>query len=74
MPLKGGNYAVKTTPKGAKIRLHFTEGGTVNEAKVVGTTRVHTPAEFQADRKRRRAGRLKRAMTGLGTTTADAML
>ena len=32
MPKGPGRYRVKTTPSGAKVRLHFTPGGKVNEA------------------------------------------
>lgn len=64
MPIPGGGrYRVKTEPSGAKVRLHFTPGGTVNEAKNLGTGNVHTPAEFAADRKKS-SGKLKRRMTG----------
>lgn len=47
-----GTYRVKTTKSGAKIRLHFTPKGKVNEAKNLKTGKTHTPAEFKADRKR----------------------
>ena len=50
MPLSGGRYRVKTTASGKKIRLHFTNGGTVNEAKNIKTGAVHTPEEFASDR------------------------
>jgi len=59
MPLSGGKYRVTTTSSGKRVRLHFTKGGTVNEAKNLDTGKTHTPAEFRADRKRR-----KKAMTG----------
>ena len=52
MPVGPGRYRVKTTNSGKKVRLHFTPGGTVNEAKSLSSGEVHTPAEFKADRKR----------------------
>jgi len=54
MPLGPGKYRVKTTKGGAKVRLHFTPGGRVDEAKNLKTGAVHTPAEFAADRARRK--------------------
>lgn len=55
MPIPGGGrYRVKTTASGAKIRLHFTTGGRVNEAKNLGTGETHTPAEFQHDKLKKR--------------------
>jgi len=50
MPLKGGKYRTVQTEKGP-VRLHFTGGGTVNEAKNLRTGSTHTPAEFKAERK-----------------------
>jgi len=51
MPIPGGGrYRVKTEPSGKKIRLHFTPGGKVNEAKNLKSGATHTPAEFAADR------------------------
>ena len=50
MPLEGGRYRV-VTKGGEKIRLHFTDGGDVDEAKNMKTGKVHTPAEFAADKK-----------------------
>jgi len=44
---------VKTTSSGKEVRLHFTPGGRVNEAKNIKTGATHTPAEFAADRARR---------------------
>jgi len=55
MPLKGGRYRVKNG-----IRLHFTNAGTVNEAKNLKTGKTHTPAEFAADRKRKGRNVLRR--------------
>ena len=72
MPIPGAKYRVKTTNSGKKIRLAFVDGQ-VNEAKVLGTSKIHTPSDFAADRKRRGA-RLKKALTGLSSTTRDAML
>ena len=50
MPVGKGRYRVKTTPSGKEVRLHFTPGGTVNEAKNLQTGKTHTPKEFAADR------------------------
>ena len=61
MPVGPGHYAV--TKSG--VRLHFTPGGTVNEAKNMKTGKVHTAAEFRADRaKRQKHGMGYRAMGG----------
>ena len=54
MPVGPGRFRVVTTATGKKVRLHFTKGGTVNEAKNLETGATHTPAEFAADRKRRK--------------------
>lgn len=54
MPVGKGRYAVKTTKSGAKIRLHFTPSGKVNEAKNLKTGKTHTPAEFRADRRKKK--------------------
>src|SRR5262245_36793976 len=72
MPVGPGYYRTTTTSSGKKLRLHFTQGGTVNEAKNLATGATHTPAEFQAERKRR-GTRLKRAMLGPSSHTSDAM-
>ena len=54
MPLeKGIRYRVKTTAGGKKIRLAF-KGNKIIEAKNLKTGKVHTPAEFKADKKKRR--------------------
>lgn len=54
MPLNsGGKYRYA---KGGKIRLHFNRNGVVDEAKNPKTGATHTPAEFAADRKKRRTG------------------
>ena len=60
MPVGPGRYRVKTEPSGQKVRLHFTPGGTVNEAKNLKTGATHTPGEFAKDRKtpKRGLGRL----------------
>ena len=50
MPIKGGKYRMKTLKNGTKIRLHFTTGGKVNEAKNMTTGKTHTPAEFTGDK------------------------
>lgn len=55
MPLpKSTHYAVKTTKTGKKVRLAFTPGGKVIEAKNMKTGKTHTPAEFKADRKKKK--------------------
>lgn len=60
MPVGPGRYRV-VTRGGEKIRLHFTPGGTVNEAKNLKTGATHTPAEFRADRRHNvLAGRRRR--------------
>ena len=56
MPLGPGRYRVKTTASGKKVRLHFRPGGQVDEAKSLSSGRVHSPAEFAADRAQRRVG------------------
>lgn len=48
MPAGPGRY--RMTPSG--VRLHFTPGGEVNEAKNMTTGKTHTPAEFARDRRR----------------------
>jgi hypothetical protein len=65
MPVGPGRYRVKTTD-GKKIRLHFTPGGTVDEAKNLKTGATHTPAEFKADRARssRPLGGIRRLLNG----------
>lgn len=51
---KGTHYAVKKTSKG-KVRLAFKKGtNTVIEAKNLKTGKVHTPAEFKADSKKKK--------------------
>lgn len=53
MPLgKGVRYRVTSTPKG-KVRLAF-KGSKVIEAKNMKSGATHTPAEFKADRARKR--------------------
>ena len=54
MPIKGKvRFRVKQTPKGP-VRLAFKGKGKVVEAKNLKTGDTHTPAEFVADRKRRK--------------------
>lgn len=55
-PLKGVTYRV-TRRGGEKVRLAFDKNGAVVEAKSLTSGRVHTPAEFKADAKRRAAKR-----------------
>ena len=50
MPVGPGRFRVKTMPSGKKVRLHFTPGGTVNEAKSLSTGATHSPEAFAADR------------------------
>lgn len=59
MPVGPGRYRTVTTSGGKHVRLHFTPGGTVNEAKNMKTGATHTPAEFRRDKG-------KTAMTGRG--------
>jgi len=51
MPVGKGRYRTVQTSKGP-VRLHFTPGGTVNEAKNLKTGATHDPKEFAADRKK----------------------
>ena len=65
MPVGPGRFRVVTTKTGKKVRLHFTPGGGVNEAKNLSTGATHSPAEFQMDRmgkkpKKLPAGRRRR--------------
>lgn len=53
MPLKDGKYRVVDTKKG-KVRLHFNRQGVVDEAKNLETGATHSPAEFAADRKKKK--------------------
>jgi hypothetical protein len=51
MPLPSGTkYRHK---KGTKLRMAFSPGGKVIEAKNMMTGSTHTPAEFAADRSKR---------------------
>ena len=50
MPVGKGRYRTVQTSKGP-VRLHFTPGGTVNEAKNLKTGAVHSAKEFAQDRK-----------------------
>lgn len=52
MPVGPGRYRTVITKTGKSVRLHFTPGGTVNEAKNLKTGATHTPAEFRRDRGR----------------------
>ena len=56
MPVGKGRYRTVRTPKGP-VRLHFTPGGAVDEAKNLKTGAVHSAAEFKADRKAAAANR-----------------
>ena len=50
---KGVRVRVKTTKTGKKIRLAF-KNNKVVEAKNLKTGATHTPAEFKAERKKRK--------------------
>ena len=52
MPIPGGGRYRMKEMGGKMIRLHFTKGGTVNEAKNMKTGTMHTASEFKRDRKR----------------------
>lgn len=54
MPIGKGKYRIVTTPSGKRVRLHFRPDGEVDEAQSLVSGETHTPAEFAADRKRRR--------------------
>lgn len=60
MPVGPGRFRVTTEPSGAKIRLHFTPSGTVNEAKNLESGKTHTAAEFRIDKKRTKSRGRKR--------------
>ena len=60
MPVGPGRFRVKTEPSGAKIRLHFTPSGTVNEAKNLGTGATHTAAEFRKGKRKGARGGKRR--------------
>ncbi len=61
MPLgKGIRYRVKKTKKGKKVRLAF-QGKTVVEAKNLKTGATHTPAEFAADKKKKKPASRKKS-------------
>jgi hypothetical protein len=62
MPVGKGKYRVITTSSGEKIRLHWTPGGKVNEAKNLKSGATHTPAEFKADAKKRKMNKKKKGM------------
>lgn len=53
MPVGPGKYRV-VTRGGEKVRIHITPSGKVNEAKNLKTGKTHTPAEFEADRRKRK--------------------
>ena len=54
MPIRGARYRVHTTKQGKKVRLAFADGE-VEEAKSLSSGKMHTPAEFAADRKKKKA-------------------
>lgn len=58
MPLRGVRYRVRTYKSGRKVRLAF-RGRTVVESKNLKTGATHTPAEFRADRRKRRRKKIK---------------
>ena len=53
MPIRGAKYRVETTKTGKEVRLAFKDGEVV-EAKNLKTGKTHTPAEFAADRKKKK--------------------
>lgn len=53
MPIKDGKYRTVETKKGT-VRLHFNRQGNVDEAVNLDTGKKHTPAEFAADRKKKK--------------------
>lgn len=59
MPIKGGQYRVRTLKDGTKLRLHFSSNGKVNEVKNLSTGKTHTPAEFAADRAKSRKKKMQ---------------
>lgn len=54
MPIKDGKYRTVETSKGP-VRLHFNRQGEVDEAKNLKTGKTHSPAEFAADKKKKRS-------------------
>ena len=54
MPIKGARYRVITSKSGEKVRLAFKGKEKVVEAKNLKTGATHTPAEFSAERKRKK--------------------
>lgn len=72
MPIPGAKWRVTTTKTGKKVRLAF-KGGNVVEAKNLATGATHTPAEFAADRARRKRRRGKKgALAGMLKHTFSA--
>ena len=75
MPLgKGVRYRVKETSKGP-VRLAFKGKGKVVEAKNLKTGDTHTPAEFAAERNKKKGGKpmpkTKKRMTPEGMHKMD---
>jgi hypothetical protein len=69
VPVGKGRFRV-VTRGGKKVRLHFTPGGKVNEAKNLKIGAVHTPAEFKADEKKKKLPkRGSGELTPLGSRT-----
>tara|TARA_R110000868_G_scaffold77667_1_gene222272 strand:- start:74 stop:262 length:189 start_codon:yes stop_codon:yes gene_type:complete len=62
MPVGPGKYRVITTSSGEKVRLHWTPGGKVNEAKNLRSGETHTPKEFREDEKKRKKNKKKKGM------------
>jgi hypothetical protein len=60
MPVGEGRFRVKTMPSGAKVRLHFTPKGQVNEAKNLESGATHSPADFRKDKRRDDTRKLRR--------------
>ena len=61
MPIEGATYRVRHTPKG-NVRLAFDADGEVVEAKSLDSGKVHTRAEFKADKKQRAKKAKKRSL------------
>jgi hypothetical protein len=63
MPIQGAKYRMKKTAKG-NVRLAF-KGGKVVETKNMKTGRMHTVAEFKADKKKSAKNKAKKSMKSL---------
>ena len=63
MPIQGAKYRMKKTSKGM-VRLAL-KGGKVVETKNMKTKKMHTVAEFKADKKKSAKTKAKKAMKSL---------